>query len=107
MKNTSSNISQPLQKLWMHFIVLLGSYHPITVLLTAYIQKIFLYCFSPEFPLHLCWLSAMLACLSAQQEGPFLCPEEMVLQDQPTLMDHFVLQGRHPGESAKYVHEKA
>ena len=107
MKNTSSNISQPLQKPWMHSIVLLGSYCPITVLLTVYIQKLFLYCFSPEFPLHPCWPSAMLACLPAHQNGPFSCPKEMVLEDQPTLLDPFVLQGYLPGDSAKYFHEKA
>lgn len=72
-------------------------------------QKIFLYCFSPEFPFHLCWPFAMLACLAAHQDGPFVCPEEMVLEGQPTLLQQssFVLHCYLPGKSTNYFHEKA
>jgi len=48
----------------------------------------------------------MLPGLPPHKDGPFLFLEEIVFEDQPTLLDHFISQGYLPRESAKYFHEK-
>lgn len=75
----------------------LGSYCPVAVSVTVY-SKIVLYCFSSELSLHPCCFSTTLVCLLAQKGGEFLCLEEMILEDHPTLLGPFVVQRYLLGE---------
>lgn len=83
----------------------LGSYCPVAVSLTVY-SKIVLYCFSSELSLHPCCFSTTLVCLLAQKGGEFLCPEEMILEDHPTLLGPFVVQRYLLGEYSQVFPSK-
>lgn len=56
---------------------------------------------SQMFPVDSCWLSVTLAFLTPQWVGPFLCCEEVVLEDQLVLLVPFALQGNIPWDPTK------